>query len=104
MNSTMAISVGAAVAIVLVNFVLAYQSSRKTMKKTGKDFLSTALMGMGLRMVFMVVMVVVVAMFVPVDLRTFGFALVAGLILGLIIEIVLLKKMLRHFTSDSAGE
>ncbi len=102
MNSMTAISVGAAVAIVLVNFVLAYQSSHRAMEKSGKDLLGATLKGMGLRMVFMVVMVVTVAMFVPVDLKTFGFALVAGLIVGLVVEILLLKKMLQSLSGEHA--
>lgn len=103
MDSTTAISVVAAVAIVLVNFVLAYKSTQNALGKPVKEFLASALMGMGLRMVFMVFMVVAVALFVPVDLRTFGFALVAGLIIGLVVEIILLKRVIGQVASSEAA-
>jgi len=103
MDSITAISVGAAVAIVLVNFVLAYKSTQKALGKPIKEFLAVAMKGMGLRMIFMVLMVVMVAKLVPVDLRTFGFALVAGLIVGLVVEIFLLKKVVNQFASSGAG-
>lgn len=103
MDSITAISVGAALAIVLVNFLLAYRSTQQALGKPVKEFLAVALKGMGLRMVFMVLMVVAVALMVPVDLRTFGFALVAGLIVGLVVEIILLNKVVKQFAKPGAG-
>ena len=103
MDSITAISVGAAVAIVLVNFVLAYRSTQQALGKPAKEFLATALKGMGLRMVLMVLMVIAVASLMPVDLRTFGFALVAGLIIGLIVEIILLKKVVNQFANATVA-
>lgn len=104
MDSTTAISVGAAVAIVLVNFLLAYKSTQKALGKPIKEFLALALKGMGLRMVMMILMVVAVALLVPVDLRTFGFALVAGLVVGLVVEIFLLNKVVSQFAGNNAGK
>jgi len=41
---------------------------------------------------------------VPVDLQTFGYALVAGLIVGLVVEIFLLKRVVDKMTGINSSE
>lgn len=80
--------------LALANGLLSFRTLRQAAHVPVRQFAALVFKGMGLRMLLVLVVVALVLWQVPVHLQAFVWTLVAGLVLGLVLEVWMLMRTL----------